>query len=83
MNDYLQRLEATLGTDGFEAVYRELENDSSVDAAAMRTIAQTFTNCRYRDARTRSLALGAIWSRYDSLKGAKFRADAIGRRLAG
>ncbi len=64
-------------------VCSELQGDSSVDAAAMRTIAQTFTNCRYRDARTRSLALGAIWARHSSLMGAKARADAIGGRLAG
>ncbi len=83
MNDYLQRLEATLGTDGFEAAYQDLENDRSVDAAVMRAIAQAFTSCRYRDARTRSLALGAIWSRHRSLMGAKARADAIGGRLAG
>ena len=83
MNDYLERLEATLGTDGFEAVYRELENDRPVDAAAMRDIARAFTNCRYEDAKTRSRALGAIWSRHSNITSGVARARAIGGRLAG
>ena len=81
--NYITALTATLGSNKFEAAYTALKNDETIDAEAMRKLAQEFTHCSYRNANTRNRALGAIWQRHRNLLSASYRAAANGGRLAG
>jgi hypothetical protein len=80
VRQYVARLEAQLGEDEFQKVFRELSDESVLTTGEVLAIARAFTGDKPR---TAPKALQAIWNRHRTLLGFKAKsASRAGRSAA-
>jgi hypothetical protein len=79
VRDYLKRLEAALGDEGFEAIHKHLSEDKGASAAEVIAIAKAFTGKRPTG---KSRALQAVWNRHHTLMTFRTKVDARAGRSA-
>ena len=77
---YVERLEAAVGRETFDAVFDEIRRDPTVKLAEAKALALAMTGLR---ARSKQDALDLISLPHRTVRGAVARARAIGGRTAG
>jgi hypothetical protein len=79
VRSFVNRLEESLGDEGFSIPYRQLELDKTISNAEVIVIAKTFAD---KKTTSRPKALQAIWARHHSLLGFRAKSDSRSGRSA-